>query len=68
MLCALLAVNSTIPAGMDITTDFSQPNGCDILIGRGRTEGWETHETGCFLGGIGPAISNVSVQISAFQN
>jgi hypothetical protein len=32
-------INSTIPAGMDISTDFSQPNACDIIIGKAADSG-----------------------------
>ena len=39
MLFASLEVNFTISVGMDITNDFAQPNGCDIIIGRGADSG-----------------------------
>ncbi len=39
MLFAFPEVNSTLPVGMDITSDFSQLKGCDIIIGRGWTDG-----------------------------
>ena len=34
LLYASHEANSTISVGMDIANDFSQPNGCDIIIGR----------------------------------
>jgi len=59
MFNASHGVNFTILAGMDISTDFSQPNTFDVIIGRGRTEGREMHGTGGFSMTSGGYISNI---------
>jgi hypothetical protein len=57
MLCASFMFNFTLSVRMDITNDFSQPNGCDIIIGRGRTGDRAMPGIDSFLDHTRPVIS-----------
>ena len=50
MLYVSPEVNSTISVRMDISTDFSQSDSCDTIIGGGQRNGCRSnHEMGSFL-------------------